>query len=451
MLPCRDSRRWLLAICLAIAQVSHAAEYIRQESPQPATAKDLEVAIDHAFTEQPLSDRFLMTNLKQYLADKPEFWRDSKIRFDTRSYLFERRNSSINKPEAVVTGGELSFESGWWHDFGIKAAYYNSTEIDADGPDTGLLARGHENINVLGEAHLRYRFTDTFLEGSVLKLFRQTLSLPFINKHDIRQLPASLEAYTLSRSDSEFDYIIGHLTEFKDFDRDEFVNMSEAAGALGSDEGVSVAGARHSINESTTIGAANYYGWDTFNTFFSETTYHTAITENLDLRISGQFTHQRSIGEELIGDFNTHQLAAKAALGWRGAVITLAGSVVDDDAHIRKPWGGSPSYLSIQRLDFDRANEKSLLLGFSYNTEFFSSLGLSSYVNLAHGWGAKNPLLGLDLPDRTEYDITIDYKPPEGFLEGLWIRARYNYIDIEDDGEKVYDFRLIVNYTIPFI
>jgi len=68
VLACRDSRRWLLAICLAIAQVSHAAEYIRQESPQPATAKDLEVAIDHAFTEQPLSDRFLVTYLKLYLA-----------------------------------------------------------------------------------------------------------------------------------------------------------------------------------------------------------------------------------------------------------------------------------------------------------------------------------------------------------------------------------------------
>ena len=48
------------------------------------------------------------------------------------------------------------------------------------------------------------------------------------------------------------------------------------------------------------------------------------------------------------------------------------------------PWGGKPSYLSLQRLDFDRAGEKAVLLGLSYNNDYFSSLGLSSFVNLAH-------------------------------------------------------------------
>ena len=131
--------------------------------------------------------------------------------------------------------------------------------------------------------------------------------------------------------------------------------------------------------------------------------------------------------------------------------MTIAGSVVGDDSRIRKPWGGSPSYLSIQRLDFDRANEKALLFGLSYNTEFFSSLGLSSFINIAHGWNAEDPATGLDSANRTEYDITVDYKPLAGFLEGLWIRARYNYIDIENDGDRVYDFRVIINYTLPVL
>ena len=55
------------------------------------------------------------------------------------------------------------------------------------------------------------------------------------------------------------------------------------------------------------------------------------------------------------------------------------------------------------------------------------------------------------MADQTEYDFTVDYKPPTGFLEGLWIRARYLYIDIENDGDRVYDFRLIINYTLPII
>jgi len=73
-----------------------------------------------------------------------------------------------------------AFESGWWNNFAVRTAFYNSTEIDADGPDTGLLAPGGENINVLGEATLRFRITDSILEGSTINLYRQTLNLPFM-------------------------------------------------------------------------------------------------------------------------------------------------------------------------------------------------------------------------------------------------------------------------------
>jgi hypothetical protein len=264
-------------------------------------------------------------------------------------------------------------------------------------------------------------------------------------------LPTTHEGYTIERADSHFDYFVGHLTKFKDLDSEDFVYMSEAAGATGTNEGLSIVGAMVSVNDNITIGAGDYYGWDTFNTIFAEANYHRLLTDNLDMQLSGQFTDQRSIGDELVGSFDTYQFAAKGSFGWRGAVIKLGGSVTGDGASIRKPWGGSPSYLSVQRLDFDRANEKAVLLGISYNTSYFSALGLSSFVNIVHGYDAENPVFGLELPDRTEYDLTVDYKPPSGMFEGLWIRARYNYIDIEGDAERVHDFRLIIDYTIPFI
>ncbi len=449
-----ETTRWrlpTLVVCLVASEAVFAAEYISQEYPQPASAEELEVAIEHAFAKRRISDRFLMKNLGAFLEDKPEFWRDATIHFDTRSYLFERRNSATNKPEALVTGGEFSFESGWWNDLRLKASYYNSTKIDASGPDTGLLAPGQENISVLGEANLTYRINSGLLEGSVVTLFRQALELPFINKHDIRQVPATHEAYTIGRAEGQLKYIVGHITKFKDYDSEEFVEMAEAAGAADSNRGVSIAGARYDIGEGTTVGGAIYYGADTFNTVFLEGTYHRSLARNLDMRVAAQFTDQRSVGEQLVGDFDTRQFAATAVLGWRGALVTIAGSVVDDDAGIRKPWGGTPSYLSIQRLDFDRAGEKSVLFGLSYNTEYFSSLGLSSFINIARGWDARDALTGAPVPDRIEYDITLDYKPPTGFLEGLWLRARYNLIDTEGDDDKVHDFRLIINYTIPLI
>ena len=108
---------------LVVNQAADAAEYIRQESPTPASAKDLDVSIEHAFTAEPLSKRFLLEDFKELLEDEAEFWRDAKFSFDLRSYLFERRNSSVDKPEAFVIGGQLSFESGWWNDLALKVSH----------------------------------------------------------------------------------------------------------------------------------------------------------------------------------------------------------------------------------------------------------------------------------------------------------------------------------------
>jgi hypothetical protein len=428
-----------------------AVEYIQAESPPPASAEKVLGPLDWAFRARPIPKLFVWTGAKEALEDAPPFVSDTQFSYDFRTYSFDRRNSSTDQREALAIGGQLGYTSGWWNNIGARVAYYNSTELDSDGGDTGLLAPGQENISVIGEANLRYRFTDGVLADTVIKLYRQDLDLPYVNRHDIRMLPATHEGYTIQRRGTSLDYMVGHLTRFKDFDSEDFVYMSEAAGADGTDEGVTAVGLRYAPSEDFTAGAGTLYGWDTFNTFFTEVTYHRALMGDLDVRLSGQFTDQRSVGDELVGDFATHHFAARAAFGWRGAIIKLAGSATADEAGIRSPWGGSPTYLSIQRSNFDRANEKAMLLGLSYNTEFFSSLGLSSFINIAHGTDAKGAFTGEDLPDQTEYDLTVDYKPPRGLLKGLWVRARYARLDIEGDGEKVRDIRIIVNYSIPFL
>jgi len=443
----------LLAV-LYVGNTTLANEAIRNESPAPASAKQTETSLDYAFTDRPLTERSVWTGAKEALSDKDAFWRDTRLFFDTRSYVFRRRNAADDRPEDFVIGGKIVYESGWWNNLSIRAAYYNSTELSSSGGNTGLLADGHENISAVGEANLRYRFTSGFLNGAVARLGRQSMSLPYINKHDIRQVPAAHEAYTLERANVEntkVNWIVGHVLKFKDYDSDSFEYMSESAGAFDSDEGVTVAGARYKPSGDVSIGAANYYGWDTYNTFFAEGTYHRLLGANLDMKLAAQFSDQRSVGDELVGDFDTQQLAAKATFGYQGLVVKGGFSLTSDDAAMRKDWGGSPSYLSMMRLDFDRAGETAYMLSLSYNDEFWTSLGLSGWVSFTHGTNAEDAATGLDLPDRTEYDITVDYKPPGGFLEGLWVRARYNFIDTEGDNTKVYDFRLIVNYSLPFL
>ena len=438
-------------VCSVVTQTATAQEYIGTETPAFTSAEESKGPLDWAFRAKPIPDRFLWEGGKAALKDKPSFFRDTKFDYDFRTFSFDRRVSSTDNREAWAVGGQLGYESGWWKNIGVRAAYYNSTELSSSGGDTGLLAPGQKNISVLGEANLRYQFTDGALAGSVIRLYRQTFDLPYINKHDIRMVPATHEGYTIWRVDSSLDYIVGHLTKFKDFDSNDFVHMSEAAGAPGTDKGVTLAGVRFPVNDDFTIGSTYYYGWDTFSTFFVEGTYHRVLAGDLDFRVSGQFTDQRSVGDDLVGDFETNHFAAGFVFGWRGARIKLAGSATSDEAGIRKPWGGTPSYLSIQKFDFDRANEKAVLLGFSYNMDFFSSLGLSSFINVAHGTDAKSPVTGADLPDRTEYDLTVDYKPPLGLFKGLWLRLRYAQLDVEGDAATSRDIRIIINYNLPVL
>jgi hypothetical protein len=439
---------------LALLQVTAhgaAAEYMQQSGPFPSRAGDLMGALGYAFTHPQEQPWYLLDDLKVALKDTHPFIRDSRLAFNLRTFGFDRDNATLPDGDAWVIGGQLRYSSGEWHGWSAEAAWHNSTELDANGAPTGLLTLENDDINVLGEANVRYRFDGGPLADSELTLYRQKLNLPYINTEDVRMLPSTHEGYMLQRLGSGFDYALGHITRFKERSDDEFVYLSEAAGALGSDKGASVVGAELPLAENFTLGAINQYGWDTFNTFFAETSYSNQIDTNTDFRLSGQYTHQRSVGDELIGEFNTWVAAAQAALGWRGGIVRLAGSRTGDGSFIRAPWGGKPSYLSLQRSDFDSAGERAVMLGLSYNTEYFSALGLSSFLNIAHGWDRRLAFEGTDLPDRTEYNLTVDYKPPDGPLRGLWIRLRWAHLDIDGDGGTSRDIRLIINYQLSLL
>lgn len=65
-----------------------------------------------------------------------------------------------------------------------------------------------------------------------------------------------------------------------------------------------------------------------------------------------------SVGDELVGKFQTDQFGIKSDMSYAGAVLTLAYVQTGNGGDILNPWGGSPSYSSLILEDFDRAGEK---------------------------------------------------------------------------------------------
>ncbi len=430
-----------IAFYITILSPLKAAEYIRAEEISPSSAKEDAGTFEHEFKEDAL-----LPKLGRRIKKLPEFISESKLTPHFRAYSLSREFSDKEDPEALAVGGELRYSSPLIQNtFSIDASYFLSHGIHDDGGDgTLLLGSNASDINVLGKFVIKIP-----IQNMQLRLYRQEFNLPYLNKHDIRMIPNTHEAYVLGRKGTRLDFVTGQVTKIKLRDAESFISIAEAAGAKNKKRGLSMAGFRYHLGDNSSIGAIDYYAWDTINILYSELHFTHEWNDEVASSVSGQFTHQKSIGDELIGTFDTNQYGMRVRTSYKNAILTLAATNTGSGSPIQSPFGGRPSYLSLMRQDFDRANEVGFLVGLSYN---FARLGLpdlSAFTNFAWGNNAEDASDERNLPDETEYDFTVDFRPKSGALNGFWLRARYAHVDFEG-GEDTQDTRVILNYELPF-
>jgi hypothetical protein len=98
--------------------------------------------------------------------------------------------------------------------------------------------------------------------------------------------------------------------------------------------------------------------------------------------------------------------------------------------------------------DFNRANEKAVLLGAACDFSTLVAQGLSGNVSVAAGWDAIDPRTGASAPDQREYDVTFDYRPPwprPAFVQGWWLRVRGGILD-QEGARLGWQVRLLLNW-----
>lgn len=315
-------------------------EYVLDDSTTEGDIKDQDTPLGAEFEEE-AKEPSIFPRIKNKLISLPPFFRDTSLALRIRSYYYDRDfidSDTIN--EAWALGGWLDYTSGWWKDrIQVGATGYTSQPLYApdDRDGTSLLAPGQESLGVIGQAYMNARV----IEDVNLKLFRQTFDLPYINMNDSRMVPNTHEAYTLvGRSVHQFDFIASHVTKMKTRDSNDFEYMSEVAGVPDSSDGVTMAGARYAFTEHHSLGAISQYGWNLWNTLYAEFDGVWTLKDNFELRIGSQFTDQRSVGDELGGDFSTWSFGATAGVGYRGLGVSFAFTTTDEGSPTRNPWGG---------------------------------------------------------------------------------------------------------------
>ncbi|HMN45870.1 MAG TPA: OprD family outer membrane porin [Povalibacter sp.] len=376
------------------------------------------------------------------------FWEGTSLAIKPRSYYLDRDRDTNPDNAGWSLGGALAYRSGWWLSrIAIGATLFTSQKLygpeDKDG--TQLFKPGQESFTVLGEAFVTARIG----EDTGFRLGRQSFDLPFVNKHDIRMVQNTFEAVALGRpSKTGWSYIAAYVDEMKRKNDDEFIPMSEAAGAAGTDEGLALAAAQYTFGDGGLIGATYQRAFEVMDTFFIKAEKSFQLGSDVSLRGYAQYTDQRSKGDALIGDFSTNLTAVMAELFIPNASFRLAASTAGSERGIQSPFGGPPNYLSIIVENFDRASEDAWMVGASYDFKGTALDGLSLFANVATG---KTPDSGpTATPDEREYDLTVDYKfAKESVLKGLAIRLRGAWIDQEESegGDDFFDFRVIVNYA----
>jgi hypothetical protein len=415
------------------------ADYLSYEGPLPDSVLELQGSFE-AVEEAPLSR-------SARLADS--LWDSASLVFKPRSYYLDKQRDGAMDNLAWTAGGSLEYQSGLHRDrLSLGATLYTSQKLYGPaGKDGTLLLRpGQESFTVLGEAYLTARLTDQVNA----RLFRQTFHLPYVNRQDNRMVPNTFEACAVYNKDpnSRLQWVTGHITGMKQRNSSSFESMAEAAGANDANDGMSLAGGRYHFTEHGDIGAINYQAWDVMNTLYVEGNSARQIGTDFAVRLSGQYTRQKSIGDELTGAFDADVYGVQLGLSYKDGILTVAHTSTSSDSGIRSPWGGYPGYASVIIQDFNRAGEDAWLLGLSWNAKRLGLDGLTVFTNYVTG---DTPDSGSAAsPDQQEFDLTTDYYFQGGAVDGLWLRARAAFLNQEGPGAvDQQDFRVILNYSLP--
>jgi hypothetical protein len=374
------------------------------------------------------------------------FLRDAEWEVRLRLYEFARLNVDASRQETLAVGARVGFTSGLWRDrVRVGGALHTSQRVhgprDRDG--LGMLRSAQTGVTALGEAWVGVELA----EGVELRAYRQALDLPYLNGNDSRMIPNTFEALMVQGRGEYHAFAVGHVTRMKPRDEGHFDSMTRVAGA-DRDRGLSVVGARFEPWEGFEFGAIDLLAWDAMNVVYSEARLTHTLASGLGLQLALQWTWQHSVGRAVLGDFATYQGAAKLSVSYEGIVVSAAWGSTDTDAGIRSPWGGRPGFLSLMRSDFDRAGERSWLVGISYDFARIGWSNWSGFARFAKGSGARDTGTGAQLLDDSEVDVTLDYRPEDGRWHGLWLRLRAGWLD-SNARREARDIRLIVNYDLP--
>lgn len=384
---------------------------------------------------------------------------DATLTIHVRSYFFDQTNPRPPNNVAWAGGGWIGYETGWFFDalrFGIVG--YTSQPLSAP-PGTGgslLLAPDQLGYTVLGQAYGKLK-----LWGQEFTGYRQLINQPEVNPHDSRMTPNTFEAYALRGTLGDFTYVAGYVAKEKTRDETQFRNMAAVAGAPdGVSEGMGLLGLTFAPNDTFKARLSSYHVPNILTSGYADAVKTFSLTDDINLRIGGQFMVQGSTGGQLLTGqaFSTWAGGMDIDVIWGAVTLSAIYTQTGSAAAYRSPYGQWAGYTDMIVKDFDRANEGAALIGTKVDLAVVKLPGFALTTNVVLGNGAIDATTRQPLSTNNEYDFTLDYLFANSvhdwpdWLKPLWIRGRAALVDQYQNGglTKITDYRVILNYEWKF-
>ena len=396
------------------------------------------------------------TELRRFLYD------DATATLHLRSYYLDRTNPSPPNNVAWAGGGWVGYETGWlFNVLQLGAVGYTTQPIKApsDTDGTALLKPGQYGFWTLGEAYASIKY-----HRQVFTAYRQHLDELEVNPQDDRMIPNLFEAYALRGSLGHVSYFAGYVTRMKLRNQSEFDNMAQTAvnqygrGHSVPSQGMYLGVLRYTPpDHALGLRLSAYHVPDILSSGYGDITWSAPMPEHMQLVLSSNLMVQGSSSDTLIGKtFSTWSAGGRAILGWHDATVWTAYMQTGSASPYLTPYGQWIGYGKMITKDFNRANERAVQVGATYDFAGLGIQGLTFRGSGTFGSGAINSDTGANLTQNTEFDFDLEYK----FVNEVWpdwlkplaLRGRAGLVQENLNGQpsSSNEYRLILNYEVQF-
>lgn len=378
-----------------------------------------------------------------------------------RSYLFDRQNQRPPSSAAIVTGGWVGLQTGWFYDtLQFGAVGYTTQPVwapqgrDTTSDGTSLLKPGGYGYFTLGQAYASARW-----QNQTATVFRQYVDELEVNPRDDREIPQTFEAYALRGALGPVNYFAGYVAAMKPRDYSAFINMGEAAGAPNVNRGMGLFSAKYGSMNDLQVRASTYYVADILWSSYADVGGTIKVNDDLLVVLAAQFGVQGSNGLNLLTGqpFSTFWGGFRADAFWGPMAFRVSYTQVGSAAAWRSPYGIFIGYNKLQSLDFNRAGEMAVTAGAAYDFKGAGLPGVVFFATATYGGSAVNPQTHAALSNNWEYDLELairgDAMPnAPAWLKPFNLRNRVAFVDqyLNNAVTSYTEYRVQLNYELTW-